>query len=1065
MDSSTTTDCFSAFNTFLKASYEIIVDEQITKTERKCQGTIKSALLGLSLKLSDFIPVLLESPLSAWIISNLDSSENTICKGAFEAFVHLGRDDRKKQSYWHEASPYLLPSFSLIITHIDKKDRARFVLSFLQSFTDYLPFDTSNLMENWITAFSECLKYALSHDCDLSEDDMKFCSRQLIEVFDIISGESHAVQYVAVDLFMWILDKNIFSETKITELLDVLQLNLMNKHTKCVPVLARLLSSCNWRLRRLHVAVCHVYPLDVDLISPLLISSDDYLNYIDKELDLVFYLSKCSELEARVFARVILRLLKINKEKAQTIKLDSSPFTRSLLSECSDEDWLYLQPSLVENRIPILSKIVLDWMLEQNSLLAINLLNRLELPVDLTVSISDLLLKCLFNICLDKDDLSILTTLSRFPPSNLLIRTILSSSIQQKSCSSELQTQGKPSAENLGNIGSICSTLLRSNRDFSELLLTANELETILVEYDNYVSRLFEQIFIFQYQCIIEVCSDLVFKYALITESFAEEVDYSTMKTTGSSQEALLELIESTARRALVYLSIDNEESFLDCSIALSIVHLFMTEFLINSRLAFVPPSEIVIASLDKCREMLQLQHFSSRVVSGLLSVPLITVSGLFTLRRLKELEKPDIPISSWISCERGVSVFWAIQADCTKLSMDTVDEWISRQLKEHAEVKGSEWDGLIFNVRSFSRLPMVGRSSSWLISSQDLTKATLRKSKFLSDILLSLFFKIDHIANCIGFRSSELDSQISLLQTSANCCWHNLTVILAPRSGAQSCLNVQLCDLKCFKAQGTTIFKRISFRYYLALIFTFFPTNTVHVEEVAYRKFDEILKNFEQHSYIGIRNCYVVYASLIALKICSRIIRVPCILYNKVNNIFCLCRISPTMYHQENGQWIEDDKVSSSGPRRLAVPFTLSRIANETKGWPAIMALDAAIVPLMNTIFFDDERVAYCDALSSIIQTVLPQLISRCPSTIQHSNVILYVLYVYYASKPFRTMRTVPAVIRTWYNGLPNTGAQFVNKYVKCRQCKNKFHSNCLYKWFESSSQSRCPLCRANFT
>ncbi|CAB3410659.1 unnamed protein product [Caenorhabditis bovis] len=35
----------------------------------------------------------------------------------------------------------------------------------------------------------------------------------------------------------------------------------------------------------------------------------------------------------------------------------------------------------------------------------------------------------------------------------------------------------------------------------------------------------------------------------------------------------------------------------------------------------------------------------------------------------------------------------------------------------------------------------------------------------------------------------------------------------------------------------------------------------------------------------------------------------------------------------------------------------------------------------------------------------------------------------------------------------------------VKCRQCKNKFHANCLYKWFESSNQSSCPLCRASFT
>lgn len=35
----------------------------------------------------------------------------------------------------------------------------------------------------------------------------------------------------------------------------------------------------------------------------------------------------------------------------------------------------------------------------------------------------------------------------------------------------------------------------------------------------------------------------------------------------------------------------------------------------------------------------------------------------------------------------------------------------------------------------------------------------------------------------------------------------------------------------------------------------------------------------------------------------------------------------------------------------------------------------------------------------------------------------------------------------------------------IKCKQCKNKFHSNCLYKWFESSNQSTCPLCRNNFT
>ncbi|PIA18288.1 hypothetical protein COEREDRAFT_79789 [Coemansia reversa NRRL 1564] len=33
-----------------------------------------------------------------------------------------------------------------------------------------------------------------------------------------------------------------------------------------------------------------------------------------------------------------------------------------------------------------------------------------------------------------------------------------------------------------------------------------------------------------------------------------------------------------------------------------------------------------------------------------------------------------------------------------------------------------------------------------------------------------------------------------------------------------------------------------------------------------------------------------------------------------------------------------------------------------------------------------------------------------------------------------------------------------------KCRTCKNKFHRMCLFKWFSTSNQSTCPLCRNLF-
>jgi E3 ubiquitin-protein ligase DOA10 len=33
-----------------------------------------------------------------------------------------------------------------------------------------------------------------------------------------------------------------------------------------------------------------------------------------------------------------------------------------------------------------------------------------------------------------------------------------------------------------------------------------------------------------------------------------------------------------------------------------------------------------------------------------------------------------------------------------------------------------------------------------------------------------------------------------------------------------------------------------------------------------------------------------------------------------------------------------------------------------------------------------------------------------------------------------------------------------------RCATCKNTFHSVCLFRWFKSSNQSTCPLCRNNF-
>ncbi|XP_028179282.1 uncharacterized protein LOC114366563, partial [Ostrinia furnacalis] len=34
----------------------------------------------------------------------------------------------------------------------------------------------------------------------------------------------------------------------------------------------------------------------------------------------------------------------------------------------------------------------------------------------------------------------------------------------------------------------------------------------------------------------------------------------------------------------------------------------------------------------------------------------------------------------------------------------------------------------------------------------------------------------------------------------------------------------------------------------------------------------------------------------------------------------------------------------------------------------------------------------------------------------------------------------------------------------VRCHQCRNRFHTECIHKWFVSSHRANCPLCRSNF-
>ncbi|EYC15241.1 hypothetical protein Y032_0037g3409 [Ancylostoma ceylanicum] len=69
-------------------------DSAIIRKLVKSDASVKSALLRVCLQLPECVSVLLDTPLSSWVISNLDSPDFSVAIRAFEAFIRLGSDER-----------------------------------------------------------------------------------------------------------------------------------------------------------------------------------------------------------------------------------------------------------------------------------------------------------------------------------------------------------------------------------------------------------------------------------------------------------------------------------------------------------------------------------------------------------------------------------------------------------------------------------------------------------------------------------------------------------------------------------------------------------------------------------------------------------------------------------------------------------------------------------------------------------------------------------------------------------------------------------------------------------
>lgn len=108
-------------------------------------------------------------------------------------------------------------------------------------------------------------------------------------------------------------------------------------------------------------------------------------------------------------------------------------------------------------------------------------------------------------------------------------------------------------------------------------------------------------------------------------------------------------------------------------------------------------------------------------------------------------------------------------------------------------------------------------------------------------------------------------------------------------------------------------------------------------------------------------------------------------------------------------------------------------------------------LLPIQVTL---DDKLVLRDNTSKKWQLSIQRILSSHDSTLYDA----IVLWRSNITKQFSGVEECPIcynIVSTQNRTLPS---------VECSQCHNKFHSSCLYKWFNSSGNSKCPMCRNIF-
>ncbi|VDK47156.1 unnamed protein product, partial [Cylicostephanus goldi] len=509
---------------------------------------------------------------------------------------------------------------------------------------------------------------------------------------------------------------------------------------------------------------------------------------------------------------------------------------------------------------------------------------------------------------------SILGTLAKFPPCELLLRDMLTAYMEEVT---DEESPQRFSVEKLRRIGIICSQLIYTDRRYLPLLPTHEDLLTLLGVFDAFVQ------------------SDVVAKYGLFPDDTSPESSEVRVPTT---EEQLLRFMENSARKAMIYLTIDCEDKAHDISLAYAAAVVPVVNLLYETRWECSPRSEVFTDCIKLWEDVFQRTALATqRAIAAFTHLPTAPSSAQLALRVLCENG------ASWQKGkteEKNIAWYWATLSDCSGVKLETVERWISRfhaesaieflaHIHEYIQRNTPEWQDTMFSGSALDapsyRISFLCLHAAVSIFG-DISLISSLTPELLDFIMCGVVTAMDSCDEAIGAKipsSHKLETLAGLSLKMFERC-------------AKTALE-KFCN--SLDTEWPNFFlptmSRIIVRWFTLLNVDAKPTFFVRtlVKALLYlrelpddlslkKKLSPELDRFEydaMHQTLIIQaedlvvseNPFIQFAALHMLKV-----------------------LTPIMYRQENEQWTEEEKVSATGPRHLVVPDTLSKLIDGTTGW-----------------------------------------------------------------------------------------------------------------------------------